>query len=90
MPFIDDITAGGPKVDYRGEEALPRVRRFVLEYIMQLNGVLANIKKVNAMVSSKKYYQGIDYLVVVGYKVRRKGRYPNQKKVEKIVRQLLY
>ena len=90
MPFIDNITVGGPKIDYRGEEALLGVRRFVLEYIMQLNDVLTNIKRANATVSSKKCYQDIDYLVVVGYKVRREGRYPNQIKVEKIVRQLLY
>ena len=56
MPFIDDIIVGGPKIDYRGEEALLRVRRFVLEHIMQLDGVLANIKRANAIVSSKKCY----------------------------------
>ena len=56
MPFIDDIIVGGPKTDYRGEEALPRVRRFVLEYIMQLNGVLTDVKRANATVSGKKCY----------------------------------
>jgi hypothetical protein len=37
IPFIDDITSGGPKTDYNGEEALPGIRRYVLEHIQQLD-----------------------------------------------------
>jgi len=33
MPFVDDIGVKGPYTDYDGEEALPGIRRFVLEHI---------------------------------------------------------
>jgi hypothetical protein len=32
-PFIDDVGVKGPYTDYDGEEALPNIRRFILEYI---------------------------------------------------------
>lgn len=84
LPFMDDITSGGPRTDYGGEEALPGVRRYVLEHIVQLDKVLADIERAGATVSGKKCYWGMDRLVVVGYEVSPEGRYPNQKKVEKI------
>ena len=32
-PFVDDVGVKGPYTDYDGEEALPGIRRFILEYI---------------------------------------------------------
>lgn len=86
MPFIDDVTAGGPKTDYGGEEALPGVRRFVLEHVQQLDQVLADIERAGGTVSGKKCYWGMARLGVVGYEVSFEGRYPDRMKVEKIVK----
>jgi hypothetical protein len=33
MPFLDDVGVKGLYTDYDGEEALPSIRRFILEYI---------------------------------------------------------
>jgi hypothetical protein len=33
MPFIDDVGVKGLYNDYNGEESLPRIRWFILEYI---------------------------------------------------------
>jgi hypothetical protein len=86
IPFIDDITSGGPKTDYNGEEALPGIRRYVLEHIQQLDRVLADIERAGATVSGKKCFWGMDRLGVVGYEVAAEGRYPDQAKVEKITK----
>lgn len=85
LPFMDDITCGGPRSDYGNEEALPGIRRYVLEHIIQLDAVLADVERAGATVSGAKCHWGKDRLVVVGYEVSPEGRYPNQKKVEKIV-----
>jgi hypothetical protein len=85
-PFIDDITVGGPKTDYGGEEALPGVRRYVLEHIQQLDRVLADVERAGATVSGTKCSWGMDRLGVVGYEVSAAGRHPDRNKVEKIRR----
>jgi hypothetical protein len=33
MLFLDDVSVKGLYTDYDGEEALPGIRRFILEYI---------------------------------------------------------
>jgi hypothetical protein len=85
MAFIDDITSGGPKTDYGGEESFPGVRRYVLEHMKQLDSVLADIERAGGTVSGKKCYFMMDRLEVVGYEVSPDGRHPNQKKVQKIL-----
>jgi hypothetical protein len=86
QPFIDDITSGGPKTDYGGEEALPGVRRYVLEHVQQMDRVLADVERAGATVSGKKCYWGMDRLTIVGYEVTAEGRYPDHQKVEKIAK----
>ena len=34
LPFLDNITVKGPRTIYNGEESLPGVRRYILEYII--------------------------------------------------------
>ncbi|RYN41671.1 hypothetical protein AA0114_g10630 [Alternaria tenuissima] len=85
MLFVDDITSGGPKTDYQGEESLPGVRRYVLEHIQQLDHVLAGIERAGGTVNGKKCYFLMERLEVVGYEVSPDGRHPNLKKVEKIL-----
>lgn len=84
LPFLDDVTCGGPKTDYEGEEALPGVRRYVLEHIQQLDAVLADVERAGGTVSGLKCYWGHDRLGVVGYEVASDGRHPDRKKAAKI------
>ncbi|KAH7563715.1 hypothetical protein BM1_00762 [Bipolaris maydis] len=64
--FIDDVTCGGPKTNYDGEESLSSVRKYVLKHIIQLDKVLANIKRAGGTISSKKCYFIMNRLEVGG------------------------
>ena len=44
LPFLDDITVKGLRTMYDGEESLSGVRRYILEHIMWLDGVLADLE----------------------------------------------
>ena len=35
--FLDDIGIHGPKTKYNNEEVIPRIRRWVLEHLVNLN-----------------------------------------------------
>lgn len=85
MVFVDDITCGGPKTDYGGEMAMPGVRRYVYEHILQLDRVLADIERAGGTVSGKKCYFLMERLEVVGYEISPEGRHPNSKKVQKLL-----
>jgi hypothetical protein len=54
MPFLDDIRVKGPKTDYNNEEIKPRLRRFVVKHIVDLNKVLLDIKRAGITVAIKK------------------------------------
>jgi hypothetical protein len=53
----------------------------MLEYIIQLDKILADIKRAGGIVLGTKYYFLIDYLEVFRYKVSLEGRHPNTYKV---------
>ena len=44
MPFLDDIIVKGLWTMYDGEKSLPSMRRYILEHIIWLDKVLANLK----------------------------------------------
>ena len=60
MPFIDNITSSGLKINYNREDLTKGVQRYVLEHIIQLNKVLADIERASGTVSRKKCYFLID------------------------------
>ena len=70
---------------YDGEESLPGVRRYILEHIMWLDGVLADLERAGYTVSGAKSYFYKDEIIVVGYRYNKKGRYLEELKVIKIV-----
>lgn len=84
-PFLDDIAVAGPRKDYGQEEALPGVRRFILEHVIQTDKILQDIARAEATVSAKKSYWGVARMAVVGYEVDREGRYPSKEKAGKIL-----
>ena len=44
LPFLDNIMVKGLWIMYDGEKSLPGMRRYILEHIMWLDGVLADLK----------------------------------------------
>jgi hypothetical protein len=50
-PYIDDIAIKGLKTYYSFKEVIPRIRRFILEYIKNLDIVLERIKRTRATIS---------------------------------------
>ncbi|EFQ90863.1 hypothetical protein PTT_12441 [Pyrenophora teres f. teres 0-1] len=71
----------GPQDDYRGEEAFDSMRRFVLEYALQIDKVLMDIARAEAIVSGKKSWWGVPRMAIVGYEVNKNGRYPAKNKI---------
>ena len=51
--FIDDVGIKGPYTDYDGEEALPGIRRFILEHIQNLDKTLERIERAGASIGAK-------------------------------------
>ena len=89
MPYIDNIAIKSLKTNYSGEELKLRIRRFIREYIINLNQVLRNLELARATTSRFKLDQYYNLIVVVGYIVNKEGRHLTNKKVQKIVKQPL-
>ena len=83
--FVDDIGVKGPRSDYNGEEALPGVRRYILEAIQNLDRVLTNIECAGGCISGEKSQFIIKQLKIVGFICGPDGRMPEATKVLKIV-----
>jgi hypothetical protein len=83
--FIDDVVNRGGKDDYGNEEALPGIRWYVLEHIIRGIQLLADFERAEATISGPKSEWGVDRLAIVGYKVGWEGRYPQAKKIAKIM-----
>ena len=55
-PFLDNIAVRGPDMDYDNKEIpdLPGVRRYVVEYIKNLNDVFYNVELAGAAINACK------------------------------------
>jgi len=58
---------------YNREESLLGVRRYILEHIMWLDGVLADLEQAGCIISGAKSYFYKDEIIVVGYHCNGKG-----------------
>ena len=56
-----------------------------MEYIIQLDRVLADLERARYTILGAKSYFYKDKIIVVGYRYNRKGQYPEELKVVKIV-----
>jgi hypothetical protein len=74
MLFIDDIRVKGPYTDYSRKLKLPKVRRFIFEYLQNLNKALKQIKRAKASIKSKSQfcYNSISIISFV-YSFRRRS-----------------
>ena len=70
---------------YNREESLLGVRRYILEHIIWLDGVLIDLERAKYTILGAKSYFYKDKIIVVGYRYNRKGRYPEELKVAKII-----
>jgi len=61
------------------------MRRYILEYIIWLNGVLADLEQARCIILGIKSYFYKDKIIVVSYHYNGKGRYPEELKVAKII-----
>lgn len=82
---MDDIGVKGPKTDYGGEEILPGVRRFMAEHIVNIDHVLADVERANAVVSGLKSQWCQPALRLVGFVCDSNGRHPQAAKIRAIV-----
>ena len=70
---------------YNREESLPSIRRYILEHIIWLDGVLADLERARCTILGVKSYFYKDKIIVVSYRYNRKGRYLEELKVIKII-----
>ncbi len=86
MPFLDDIGVKGLYTDYNGEEVLLGIRRYIFEYIQNLDKTLKRIKRVGGSIRAKSqfYRNGLN---VVRFVYNLGGREPSTDKVIKILNQ---
>ena len=61
------------------------MRRYILEYIIWLDRVLTNLEQVGYTVLGVKSYFYKDEIIVISYRYNKKGQYPEELKVAKIV-----
>ena len=90
LPFLDNIIVKGPQIIYSREESLLGVRRYIIEHIIQLDGVLIDLERARYIILGAKSYFYKDKIIVVGYCCNKKGRYPEELKVAKIIYQKDY
>ena len=55
-PFLDNMAIRGPDTDYNNEEIpnLPGVKKYIAEYIKNLDNVLYNLKLADAAINAYK------------------------------------
>ncbi len=53
IPFLDNVRVKGLYTNYDGEEALPSIRRYILEHIQNLDKTLEQIKRVGGLIRAK-------------------------------------
>jgi hypothetical protein len=58
---------------YSGEESLLGVRRYIIEYIIWLDGVLADLEQARYTILGVKSYFYKDKIIVVSYRYNKKG-----------------
>jgi len=84
LPFLDDIGVKGLLSAYNNEEALPSIRRFVMEHIQALDRTLVRLERAGCTIGPKSQFY-MDGIKIVGFVCRAEGRTPNSAKVIKIL-----
>jgi len=90
--YIDDITIKGGKTEYKDENGIPEaisensgIRRFVYEYLVDLNRVLHRLKRAGVTISAKKISLCVPEISILGHRCNKNGRIPDNSHVKKIL-----
>lgn len=75
----------GPKTTYKNMEAAPGIRRYNLEHIIWVDGVIADIERAGCTISGAKSYFCTAGLRIVGFVCDADGRHPDDSKTSKVV-----
>jgi hypothetical protein len=85
LPFINNIDVKDLKTTYNNEEVIPRIRRYILEHIIWIDGVLADLERAGCTILGAKSQFCMPGFRVVGFVCDALERYFNTFKVIKIV-----
>ncbi len=84
-PFLDDIGVKRPKTTYNNEELATEIRRYVVEYIRNLDKVLADLEGAGVTIAGAKSQLGPACIKMIGYICDANGRQPNILKLLKFL-----
>jgi hypothetical protein len=82
---MDDIGIKDPKTIYNNEEVILRIRRYILEHIIWMNRVLANLEKAGCTILEAKSQFCMPRFRVIKFIYDTLKRHPDISKVIKIV-----
>ena len=86
MPYLDDVCIKRPKTKHKSKEILLGIRQFVAEHLLNIDKVLADIKRASATISSYKSNFCYPSIIVVSYRINKHSRYLDDKKIKKITK----
>jgi hypothetical protein len=86
---MDDISVKDPKTIYNNKKIIFGIRRYILEYIIWINGILTNLKRIRYTISGIKSQFCMSEFRVIGFVYDTLRRYSNIFKIIKIVKWLL-
>jgi hypothetical protein len=87
MLFLDNIGVKGPKNRYNDKKVfnLPKMRKFIIKYIQNLNAVLTDLEHAETIISVKKSKFYIIKFKIVRYVYDADNRHSNSLKILKIL-----
>jgi len=83
--FLDDIIVKGLYIVYDREESFLGICKYILEYIMWLNGVFIDLKLGRCIILGVKFYFCKNKIIIISYCYNGKGWYLKELKVVKII-----
>jgi hypothetical protein len=83
---MDNINVKGPKTTYNNEEVIFGIRRYILKYIIWMDGVLADLEKIGYTILGAKSQFCMPGLRVIRFVCDALKRYFNIFKVIKIMK----
>jgi hypothetical protein len=84
-PYVDNIVVKNARGQSMKDIAMPGVRQAVLDHVIRLDGVLADIERSGCTIAGGKSHFLSQRLEVVGYECGPNGRWPSQSKVAAIL-----
>jgi len=76
---------GSRKSYHNYEEAFLGIRRYVLDYLIEVDEMLTDLERASTTVSISKLKLAKNSVTIIGYYIDGEGRHPDVKKIAKIV-----